>query len=107
MFFKVSDIKSYAIFTGKQKCFPLTIAQFLWTAFFHRTPPLGTSVLYQYLSKLLLRRPSSYLFTLTHPSKRLITGLKLILEKIAKGVKSVKIDNKYLKKETVKIKTSQ
>ena len=89
IFFKVSVLKSYGIFTGKQKCFPFIIAQFLWRAFFHRTPPVDTSALYQYLSKLLLRRPFSYLFTLTHPSKRFNTGLKLITEKIAQGVKSV------------------
>ena len=47
------------------------------------------------------------LFTLTHPSKRLNTCLRLITEKVDQGLKSVKTDNKHIKKEMVKRKASQ
>ena len=40
-----------------------------------------TSALYQYLSKLLLRRSLVILFTLTHPSQQLNAGLKLVNKK--------------------------
>ena len=89
MFFKKGVIKSYAIFTGKQKCFPLNIMQFLSRAFFHRRPLVAISALYQYLSKLLLRRLLVILFTLTRPSQRL-KGLRqfLIIESPLKIMKN-------------------
>ena len=50
--------------------FPLILRNFK-ESFFYRTPPVASSGLYDYLSKLLLRRFSVILFTLTHSSKRL------------------------------------
>ena len=78
MFFKKDVIKSYAIFTGKQKCFPLNIMQSLSKAFFYRRPLVAIFALYQYLSKLFLRRLLVILFTLTPPSQRL-EGLRQFL----------------------------
>ena len=55
MLFKIGVLKDFAIFRGKHICwslfliklqvcnFPVNIAKFLRTVFFHKTPPVATS----------------------------------------------------------------
>ena len=131
---QVGALKSYAIFTEKHlrrilfivkfqsfrpatllkrnsnlRCFPVSIAKFLRTAFFIEhlrwllLPFTTTFRNYYWKDRLVI------LFTLTHPSKRLNTCFELDIRKGRyQGLwNPFKIYNKDIRKEIVKIKASQ
>ena len=105
---QISGLKSYAIFAGKQKCFLWILCNFyeqlLFIEHLQWVPLPFTSTFGSYYCEDLL----VILFTLTHPSQRLTTGLKLVTEKNSSRCQiCLKLTIKISKKEIVRIKTSQ
>ena len=73
--------------------FPCEYCKIFKNSFFHRIPPVATSALHNYLSKLLPKRKFSY-FVYFNPSKQ-----------VKSEWNPFKIDNKGIRKEIVKIKS--
>ena len=73
-----------------------------FTSTFENYPLVAASAFCQHFRNSYWEDLSVTFFTLTHPSKRLNTCLRLITEKIDQGVNLFKNDNKQIKKVILK-----